>query len=528
MDEVEEPKTKKPRNQKPYVPGLRTGPYGILLCLLDAKLLDGEGALTKAQIVANGQIYCDCSLINPDPGKFYTAWSSMKTLLEKNLVYQNASRYYMTEQGTEIAKNLRRSAFGFDPNVLPFDEPEEPRPVTRTLPSDSTPSSSNSTVPARTSSSQSSSSSSRPSTISNRMESRSTASSSSRAAITRTESHSPISSDSKPTTTTRTESFSASSSSKSTVPVGKTPSHTSATSNSPSASKTRPSWQETDYDFDNDYNQETPWSPISDSTMARSRAAYLQAITPQKMSSQPRTYSGPSYSSKSTKATTSWVDIDQDVTVLSDDSEDDMSRGTLRSKAATGLTMDRHQSNSYSAPTSTRSSSNIPSDDEFSASQPLPTRLKLSERLPNAAPVPVSDYDAFPRLKSTVSEDSRPQVADIASLAKFRPYQFHPGTFDIVLILDVREVRGHSDRDYIGQKLSENGVKVEKRALDIGDVLWVARLKDTPSEGPSEIVLNYILERKRMDDLVSSIKDGRFTEQKVGICHIRHAFIGIG
>jgi len=30
-----------------------------------------------------------------------------------------------------------------------------------------------------------------------------------------------------------------------------------------------------------------------------------------------------------------------------------------------------------------------------------------------------------------------------------------------------------------------------------------------------ELVLDYILERKRMDDLASSIMDGRFKEQKV-------------
>jgi len=32
-----------------------------------------------------------------------------------------------------------------------------------------------------------------------------------------------------------------------------------------------------------------------------------------------------------------------------------------------------------------------------------------------------------------------------------------------------------------------------------------------------ELVLDYIVERKRMDDLAGSIVDGRFREQKVGI-----------
>lgn len=33
-----------------------------------------------------------------------------------------------------------------------------------------------------------------------------------------------------------------------------------------------------------------------------------------------------------------------------------------------------------------------------------------------------------------------------------------------------------------------------------------------------ELVLDYIIERKRIDDLCSSIIDGRFREQKVGVC----------
>lgn len=61
----------------------------------------------------------------------------------------------------------------------------------------------------------------------------------------------------------------------------------------------------------------------------------------------------------------------------------------------------------------------------------------------------------------------------------------------------------------------DRGVTVIKRALEIGDVVWVARLKSPSLSGPNELVLDYVVERKRMDDLVSSIKDGRFVEQKV-------------
>ncbi|GAB1606528.1 hypothetical protein Ahia01_000935400 [Argonauta hians] len=50
------------------------------------------------------------------------------------------------------------------------------------------------------------------------------------------------------------------------------------------------------------------------------------------------------------------------------------------------------------------------------------------------------------------------------------------------------------------------------RKLNAGDFIWIARSKNC--EKPMELVLNYIVERKRMDDLSGSIVDGRFREQK--------------
>ncbi|KAH7044969.1 crossover junction endonuclease MUS81 [Linnemannia elongata] len=125
--------------------------------------------------------------------------------------------------------------------------------------------------------------------------------------------------------------------------------------------------------------------------------------------------------------------------------------------------------------------------------------------------------DAFPHLSvntfSTVTGDDGPTV-DIAQLAKFQPIYYKPGSFDITLVLDVREVRVQGDRDYISNKLREKGVDVETRTLDIGDVIWIAKPKEPSPLLPKEVVLDHIVERKRMDDLVSSIKDGRFNEQK--------------
>lgn len=59
-------------------------------------------------------------------------------------------------------------------------------------------------------------------------------------------------------------------------------------------------------------------------------------------------------------------------------------------------------------------------------------------------------------------------------------------------------------------ELNKYQIKYEVRHLKVGDFTWICREKDTKEE----LVLPYIAERKRMDDLGHSIKDGRFHEQK--------------
>jgi crossover junction endonuclease MUS81 len=112
------------------------------------------------------------------------------------------------------------------------------------------------------------------------------------------------------------------------------------------------------------------------------------------------------------------------------------------------------------------------------------------------------------------------------TLPDFVPIVFPPGSFSVHLVLDSREIRTVKDRDYISEQLQRKGVNPITRTLPLGDALWVARPKpgyedlltkgnvDDDEEGCDEIVLDHIVERKRLDDLISSIKDGRFHEQK--------------
>ncbi|XP_012280627.1 crossover junction endonuclease MUS81 isoform X2 [Orussus abietinus] len=90
---------------------------------------------------------------------------------------------------------------------------------------------------------------------------------------------------------------------------------------------------------------------------------------------------------------------------------------------------------------------------------------------------------------------------------------FAPHTFNVVLLVDTRETDGGKTRpthDVTLIELTQTKVLFEVRSLKIGDFAWIAKSKDTGEE----LVLPYIVERKRIDDLGASIKDGRFHEQK--------------
>lgn len=104
-----EPNKKRPRLSGKYFPGIGTGGYAILITLYEQSLKDNfPGYLLKDDIIKMGQRFCDHSFSKPDPGTFYTAWSSMKTLLNKNLVLKtgNPAKFSLSEEGIEIARKL--------------------------------------------------------------------------------------------------------------------------------------------------------------------------------------------------------------------------------------------------------------------------------------------------------------------------------------------------------------------------------------------------------------------------------------
>ncbi|XP_054840956.1 crossover junction endonuclease MUS81 [Eublepharis macularius] len=115
----------------------------------------------------------------------------------------------------------------------------------------------------------------------------------------------------------------------------------------------------------------------------------------------------------------------------------------------------------------------------------------------------------------------------------FKPqFALHPGQFDIILCVDFIETTGgptSRKRDLV-HELERNSVPFSIRKLHVGDFLWVARERHSLAAGPlqpltaRELVLDYVVERKRMPDLCGSIIDGRFREQKFRLrqCGISH------
>ena len=94
--------------------------------------------------------------------------------------------------------------------------------------------------------------------------------------------------------------------------------------------------------------------------------------------------------------------------------------------------------------------------------------------------------------------------------------------YTTTLIIDNREIRFKHDRTYFQDELAKRGIMCLTRPMAVGDMTWVAVSNDTGVK--EEVMLDYIVERKRLDDLVSSIKDGRFREQKhrLASCGVRN------
>ncbi|XP_045749213.1 crossover junction endonuclease MUS81 isoform X5 [Mirounga angustirostris] len=105
------------------------------------------------------------------------------------------------------------------------------------------------------------------------------------------------------------------------------------------------------------------------------------------------------------------------------------------------------------------------------------------------------------------------------------PLALGPGEYRVLLCVDVGEAKGAGHRSELLLELQRLHVTHTVRKLHVGDFVWVAQeTRPRDPARPKELVLDHIVERKRLDDLCSSIIDGRFREQKFRLkrCGLGH------
>ena len=158
----------------------------------------------------------------------------------------------------------------------------------------------------------------------------------------------------------------------------------------------------------------------------------------------------------------------------------------------------------------------VPARPEWSEDKKSLSRLKSEQRVHQRESEPRGNVrqEAHHEPKEAI-----PPPKAAPSFPAFQPIRLQPGSFTVKLVLDNREMRAKNDRDYIQDELIKKGIKPIVRPLEIGDFLWVAKCDDPAllarhDEEGDEVMLDYVVERKRLDDLWGSIKDGRFHEQK--------------
>jgi len=180
----------------------------------------------------------------------------------------------------------------------------------------------------------------------------------------------------------------------------------------------------------------------------------------------------------------------------------------------------------------------------------VPARSNKSVSALNPSTSPQSSTTTMPTTSSSITS-TMPLALSLANMYKncmsvsapeadrhSPEFVLNKGSFDILLCVDNTEVKGggvggrQTLKVETVRHLQQCGVMYDRRNLNIGDFLWIARERVGEIQGqfrqrqPRELVLPYIVERKRLDDLWMSVKDGRYEEQKFRMkgCGLPHLY----
>ncbi|MDI1492310.1 MAG: Crossover junction endonuclease mus81 [Ramalina farinacea] len=486
LADVEEPAPpKRPRRIKPYVPGRRTGAYAIVLALSSVPE-DSLQSLTKTQVIELAQPHCDSDFTEPDPGKYYTAWNSINTLVNKDLVQERGRplrKYALTEEGWDVAKRIRQVEAREEGDISEHVATER---IT------------SSTIEQR-------------SKIGEIASKRKNVTSSSGQRINPAQNR---------TTYAGFDDLNGEDSSdwerwpsveghhefgpkvKSTAPTHMR------------EHKTARSWATHALgDFDEENFEEVDrfsFSPLHTQPSASTSQSPQRSSGDQqlgyRLGGAPTDKFGtfdPAARVREARKP-KFKPPPNIVEILS--SPEPVEKRSGSSKDARAL---RAISGNHPPPSARHKTTSLKPKSFTDSNASIKTNI-----LPKDPPRPVPTTTNITNT-TTISP----------ALPTFTPITLPPGSFTVRLILDNREVKSKASRDGIQKSLQDRGIDPLVRPLPLGDIFWVAELHsplthlapfnhggDDPAT--AEIALDYIVERKRLDDLVGSITDGRFSEQK--------------
>lgn len=438
LSPVMKKRKRKKSSPREYVPLYRSGPYALILALYKNHIKeDSRGFMHKEELMEAAQPLADKSFTRPDPGSYYTAWSSMSTLINKGYASKerNPARFIITESGCELAHRLQAA-----------DETREERFMAS------------------------------PSTSESHCDSAKTTSSSVLPNLPNLDGWETGDMPSKETTE---------------APTKKNRSQDTSVSH-------RHDDQHLHHPFlfwyiddrGRKVSMKDSAAVMIDDDIG---VGFLVKCKKSALVSSGRRY----------KESSKLCDDPGDVFVyLANQNAEDTCTIMMSPDRTSGHQLPPSSILSSQATTSSyRSRSPVSSSFQFSSSS--------SSQQSSAA--------SHSQSSSVVMESS--QDSDLI-VPPDPLFIFQPGEFEVVLCVDNCETAGGGHKKLLLPELMKNGVTMDVRKLQVGDFLWVAREKLTPKIGQlkmperREVVLDYVVERKRMDDLCSSMQDGRFREQK--------------
>ncbi|KAI8340249.1 hypothetical protein BC941DRAFT_419916 [Chlamydoabsidia padenii] len=544
------------RAPRAYIPRLRTGPYAILMTLLDFKD-EGIESATKMEIVRKGQNYCDASLDLAEPGSNYTAWSGIKILKEKSYVWQNGSppRFTLTETGESMAQHLRTATFN-NGNGSPSRRKYTPR-LAQQAESDDDEDDDDGPAPVDLSL-----------YVSNPEEFLRERGVQTPTPSLTSVAHTPAANTTKKPAHHHTINFDASDDDDDDEPTIDLSLYVLdpdayRQKNSTSISNSR---QQTTTNSDNNHKVDTNYMRHGSTRSTLSQSNDMEVITllspspPPSPSIRSHTQNVDLWTSDSFEYTyldtmdnpvrhlsQAAIEIDEvhgclmyKIRFLSQQSghfkarklknidrnswtgyfmeqDADLVCPGLPARTLLPLHTDQHHSqddfwpetafSTQQSHTSTNASQGLHSSSQSAIYNQRQDSPRTSGSRNDNRSTEISPSSSS---STTTTTPLAMDMSTMVSIAKEDGLVWLPNEYTIMMVLDNREVKMKSNREYIQDKLEEKGVSVVKRALDLGDIIWVAKHVETGEE----MYLDIVVERKRMDDLVSSVKDGRFREQK--------------